>query len=52
MKSSKLKLKLSKSEVMLVGRGQYFEELAAVVQSLLVENTNPQLVIVCSLGVL
>lgn len=42
MNSSWLKLNLSEMEVMLVSRGNYFEEFAALMQSSLVEGTHPQ----------
>lgn len=44
MKNSCLKPNPRKTEVMLVARGKYFEELAATVQSLIVEDLQPQLV--------
>ncbi|KAM7172204.1 uncharacterized protein RBU57_003308 [Macrochelys suwanniensis] len=53
IKNSWLKLDLSKTEVILVLRGKYLEEFAAMVQFPLIESLHPQLVnLVCNLGIL
>lgn len=53
MKNSSLKFELSKTEVMLVGGGKYFEEFAVTVKSPLPEISHLHLVnSICSLGVL